>query len=84
MMGMKSIWDGKSLPPVGCHVLINLSSCGMRAYEVAGYEVRRSVIEEEQRPGMFVVNILVKSLDGKATNCRFLDEIFPLDWREGQ
>lgn len=84
MMGMKSIWDGKNLPPVGCHVLINLSSCGMREYEVVGYEVKKSVIEEEHRLGMFVVNILVRSRDGKATNCRFLDEIFPLDWRQEQ
>ncbi len=80
-MGIKNIWDGKDLPPIGCNVLINLASCGMREYEVAGYEVRRSVIEDERRPGIFVVNILVKSTDGKATNSRFLDEVFPLDWR---
>lgn len=81
MMGVKQIWDGKDLPPIGCRVLINLASCGMREYEVTGYEVRRSVIEEERRPGIFVVNIKVSSLDGKTTNCRFLDEVFPLDWR---
>ena len=81
-MGTKSIWDGKDLPPVGCRVLINLASCGMREYEVTGYEVRRSVIEEQRRPGIFVVNIKLASLDGKTTNCRFLDEVFPLDWRE--
>ncbi|EMY3087124.1 hypothetical protein ACLZTU_23265 [Raoultella ornithinolytica] len=82
-MGVKSIWDGKDLPPVGSRVLINLASCGMREHEVSGYEVRKSVIDEERRTGIFVVNILVKSLDGKAKNCRFLDEVFPLDWREG-
>ncbi|HBM3164571.1 hypothetical protein ACTZM0_27990 [Klebsiella pneumoniae] len=83
MMGIKNIWDGKDLPPVGSHVLINLASCGMREYEVSGYQVKKSVIEEHRHKGIFVVNILVKSLDGKATNCRFLDEVFPLDWREG-
>ncbi|ENI6631708.1 hypothetical protein ABZM66_004799, partial [Citrobacter freundii] len=44
-MGTKTIWDGKDLPPIGCQVLINLSSVGMRPYEVTGYEVRRSVNE---------------------------------------
>ncbi len=81
-MGTKTIWDGKDLPPIGCHVLINLASCGMREYEVVGYEVRRSVITDEIRPGIFLVNIRVKSQDGTATNCRFLDEVFPLDWRK--
>lgn len=82
-MGVKSIWDGKDLPPVGSHVLIKLASCGIREYEVSGYEVKKSMFEEERRTGMFIVNILVKSLDGKTTNCRFLDEVFPLDWRGG-
>lgn len=81
-MGIKQIWDGKDLPPVGCNVLIKLASVGIREYEVSGYEVRKSVIEEDRRSGLFIVNIKVKSLDGKATNCRFLDEVFPLDHRE--
>lgn len=25
-MGMKQIWDGENLPPVGCEVLIHLAS----------------------------------------------------------
>lgn len=83
-MGIKQIWDGKDLPPVGSQVYINLASCGMHIYEVAGYEVRKSVIEEDRRKGIFLVNVNVKSLDGKATNQRFLDEVYPLDYREGE
>lgn len=81
-MGVKAIWDGKDLPPVGCQVYINLASCGMRIYEVVGYEVRKSVIESERRKGIFVVNVNVKSLDGGGTNQRFLDEVYPLDYQE--
>ena len=81
-MGVKQIWDGKDLPPVGCNVLIKLASCGIREYEVTGYEVRKSVIEEERRTGIFAVFVNVKSLDGKATNQRFLDEVYPLDHRQ--
>nr|WP_188246241.1 hypothetical protein [Enterobacter sp. E12]MBD0817670.1 hypothetical protein [Enterobacter sp. E12] len=81
-MGTKTIWDGKDLPPVGCQVLIHLSSVGMRPYEVAGYEVRRSVDEVQYPHWLYVVKIKVKSLDGKCTNERFLSEVFPLDWRD--
>lgn len=82
-MGIKQIWDGKDLPPVGSHVYINLASCGMRIYEVTGYQVRKSVLEEERRKGIFVVNINVKSLESNVVNQRFLDEVYPLDYREG-
>ncbi|MGK9174160.1 hypothetical protein KXR87_13145 [Yokenella regensburgei] len=81
-MGIKQIWDGKDLPPVGCHVLIELASYGIHEYEVTGYEVRKSVIEEERRKGIFVVCINVKFPGSNSTNQRFLDEVFPLDYRE--
>lgn len=81
-MGTKTIWDGKDLPPVGCQVLINLASVGMRPYEVTGYEVRRSVEETQYPSWLYVVKIKVKSLDGKSENEQFLNEVFPLDWRE--
>ncbi|EPB0513771.1 hypothetical protein OA801_22645 [Citrobacter portucalensis] len=81
-MGTKTIWDGKDLPPIGCQVLIDLSSVGMRPYEVTGYEVRRSVNEVQYPAWLYVVKIKVKSSDGKSTNERFLNEVFPLDWRE--
>jgi hypothetical protein len=82
-VGVKTIWDGKDLPPIGSHVLINLASYGMCEHEVTGYEVKKSAIEADRRSGLFIVNIRVKSLGGKAKNCRFLDEVYPLDWREG-
>ncbi|EEF8451670.1 hypothetical protein OGC04_004584 [Salmonella enterica] len=82
-MGTKTIWDGKDLPPIGCQVLINLASVGMRPYEVTGYEVRRSVEETQYPSWLYVVKIKVKSPNGKSENERFLNEVFPLDWREG-
>ncbi|MDV2873881.1 hypothetical protein [Phytobacter diazotrophicus] len=82
-MGIKQIWDGKDLPPVGCQVYIKLASCGMQIYEVTGYEVRKSVIEAERHLGSFIVNINVRLPgDNSVTNQRFLDEVFPLDYRE--
>lgn len=46
-------------------------------------ELYHTEIDEERRKGIFLVNVNVKSLDGKATNQRFLDEVYPLDYREG-
>lgn len=82
-MGVKTIWDGKDLPPVGCLVYIKLASCGMQIYEVAGYEVRKSVIETERHLGSFIVNINVcRPGDKSVINQRFLDEVYPLDYKE--
>lgn len=81
-MGMKQIWDGKDLPPIGCEVYINLASSGMQVYEVVGYEHRKSPIEGHNGPGLFLVCINV-CVPGKRniTNQRFLDEVFPLDYK---
>lgn len=81
-MGVKQIWDGKNLPPIDSQVLIKLASTGdkLLAYTVTGYEVRKSVIEDERRLGLFCVIIKVKY--GNANNECFLDECYPLDYRE--
>ncbi len=47
-MGMKQIWDGKNLPPVGCEVLIHLASINKWvARTVQGYEIWPSVYEND-------------------------------------
>lgn len=82
-MGTKVIWDGESLPPIGCKVLVKLSSeKDMRPYKVVGHETRVPMKTQDvpaNQPWLFVVVIKLESQDGKSVNERFLNEVFPLD-----
>ncbi|PTN60556.1 hypothetical protein C9884_19025 [Klebsiella pneumoniae] len=78
-MGIKSIWDGNDLPPVGSDVLIHLASIDKWVpHTVTGYDIKPHLEGDAAYHRIF---INVES--GKCINCRLLMDVRPLDWREG-
>lgn len=79
-MGTKMIWDGEQLPPIGCEVLIHLSSNNAWVrHVVESYSVHKA------KPRMhYLININVtESNDNRSSNNqRSLDDVRPIDWRE--
>lgn len=74
-MGIKSIWDGKDLPPIGCAVLIHLGSINKWvARNVEGYQILPDL---DGDPALHRIFITVQG------NQRLLMDVRPLDWREG-
>ncbi|EAP4692447.1 hypothetical protein EGD17_05505 [Salmonella enterica] len=74
-MGMKQIWDGENLPPVGCDVLIHLASINKWVpHKVEGYEIWPSTHENDTAHHRIQIK-----LDG---NMRLLCDVRPVDWRE--
>lgn len=81
-MGMKSIWDGVDLPPVGCEVLIHLARPEVWVrHVVTGHKVRPGNKDERW---LYVVDVVVGPSDDPRShkNERFLSDCKPLDWRE--
>lgn len=74
-MGIRTIWDGKDLPPVGSEVLIRLAS-QKEPYpmQVIGHTANWSAESRAWR-------IDVQLTDGSGTNMRSLQDVYPLDWR---
>lgn len=91
-MGMKEIWDGNDLPPVGCEVLAELSSCthhpdkGWVRHKVTGYRIHPAsdaVPETTSRLHRRISVMLGATSDSRSsTNERNLDDVRPLDWRK--
>ncbi len=92
-MGMKQIWDGKDLPPIGCEVLAQLGSLtdaqnkgGWVRHKVAGYRVRPVGSDEPEVNQRFHVrlDILLEASDDKRSskNERSYNDVHPLDWEE--
>lgn len=80
-MGMKQIWDGHQLPPIGCDVLIHLASVkSWCKYTVTGYEVLPGLDGNKAHHRIFVN---VRSEDGVA-NQRLLCDVRPIDWRDDE
>lgn len=74
-MGMKQIWDGKDLPPVGCEVLIKLASIDTWvAKKVTGYKIWPSLDAEDKAH----VRVFI-TVEG---NERLLCDVRPLDFQE--
>lgn len=74
-MGMKQIWDGENLPPVGCEVLIHLASINKWvAHKVEGYEIWPSAHENDMAHHRIQIKV-----EG---NMRLLSDVRPVDWRE--
>ncbi len=74
-MGMKEIWDGEDLPPIGCEVLINLAS--IKAWvpkKVIGYKIWPSLDPADKGH----VRVFIRFGD----NERLLCDIRPVDFRE--
>lgn len=77
-MGMKQIWDGDQLPPIGCEVLIQLASQGKWVkHEVTGYKIWPDIDGDKYKHRIF---IQVKC--GHATNERLLADVRPVDFIE--
>lgn len=78
-MGVKTIWDGRDLPPIGCEVLIETSLNRLEKYKVLNYKLinqgyynpvlYKILIDLEQKTGKIVVN-----------TTKSLDEVYPLDF----
>lgn len=78
-MGMRQIWDGEDLPPVGCNVLMTVASQKQPVeVTVTGYNVRQA--GRDAKPYYFLVNVCVKDAQG-VNNVRWLNEVHPLTWR---
>lgn len=80
-MGTKTIWDGQQLPPIGCEVLIHLASMDAWVpHVVTGIGIRKT---EEKH--YYLIDVTVKPSSDKRSgnNQRLLDDIRPVDWREG-
>lgn len=85
-MGMKQIWDGKELPPVGCEVLIQLGSLtdkhnkgGWVRHKVASYEIRGATCDDTGAHHRIFINVLDSA---GYQNQRLLRDVKPIDWRE--
>lgn len=77
-MGMKQIWDGDQLPPIGCEVLIHLASRNKwLKYEVTGYNIL-----PDNKGDKYVHRIFIQVKRGNATNERLLADVRPVDWQE--
>lgn len=78
-MGMREVWDGDQLPPVGCDVLIHLNSVKMWVpYTVTGYDIKPSLDGDKACHRIF---ILVKGAD-HVSNSLLLCDVRQLTWRE--
>lgn len=89
-MGVKQIWDGEDLPPVGCEVLVHLARCDVWVpHKVTGFRVKGFPVHLAEEGGtcsphlstLFSVEVLLaQGKDPRASlNMRFLDQVFPLD-----
>lgn len=81
-MGLKQIWDGNDLPPIGSCVLIHLGSLNAWVkHIVTGYKIKPDIDGNK-----FVHRICIqvdKSDDSNSSvNARLLCDVRPLDWRE--
>ncbi|MGL4470300.1 MAG: hypothetical protein ACRCT3_08980 [Aeromonas hydrophila] len=77
-MGMKQIWDGEQLPPIGCEVLIHLASYDKWIkHEVTGHNICPDIDGDKYKHAIFVQ---VKR--GNATNERLLADVRPVDFTE--
>lgn len=75
-MGIKTIWDGKDLPPQGSEVLIHLSSCDAYVkHKVDGFRVER----REDGGWLIWVDLVSGSDPRSSKNCRLLEQCYPLD-----
>lgn len=92
-MGMKEIWDGKDLPPVGCEVYAQLGSLtdrnnkgGWVRHKVTGYRIdpATDAVAEKARPHHFRISIQLAASDDRRSskNERHLNDIRTLDWHE--
>ncbi|MEH4801579.1 hypothetical protein [Atlantibacter hermannii] len=75
-MGVKQIWDGNQLPPIGCDVLIHLASINQWVpRRVVDYEIKPSLDGDAAYHRIFI------TVEG---NSRLLKDVRPIDWREEQ
>lgn len=90
-MGMKEIWDGKDLPPIGCEVQAQLGSLtdrhgkgGWVRHKVAGYRIDPAGFDGEQARYHHRVSIKLAPSDDRRSskNERWLCDVRPLDWHE--
>lgn len=79
-MGVKQIWDGKDLPPVGSEVFIRLASqpepvrCIVTGFETVWWA----------KKGGWVIKVNIhEKIYPEHTNQRLLEEIYPVDWDNG-
>lgn len=86
-MGMKSIWDGIDLPPVGCEVLAQLGSLadkhnkgGWVRHVVDGYRIKQ--VPEEPTRSVVFVKLMASNDKRSSKNERILCDVHPLDWVE--
>lgn len=79
-MGVKQIWDGEQLPPVGCDVLIHLASVDRWvAHRVTGYDIKPSLNGDKAYHRIFIQ--VRGSADGvNVENSRLLCDVRPVDW----
>jgi len=79
-MGMKEIWDGEDLPPIGCSVLIHLGSLNEWVRHIVSGV---SVEQDDEYPALYRVLISVEPSSDKrsSNNARQLYDVRPLDWR---
>lgn len=81
-MGMRQIWDGEGLPPLGVGVLIRLNrSAEWVEHEVTGIQVLKDSSQNSKFYFCWRINVDVKHADG-SSNQRALDDCQPLTWRE--
>lgn len=81
-MGLKTIWDGLDLPPIGCEVQIHLSSYNAWVrHVVASISLRGDL---DGNPALHRIDINVTGSDDprSSTNSRLLMDVRPLTWRE--
>lgn len=75
-MGVRQIWDGKDLPPVGSEVLIKLAS----QKEPYPMQVLGHTADWSAEMRAFRINVQLAASDG-TTNMRSLQDVYPMDWR---
>lgn len=85
-MGRKTVWDGKGLPSVGDEVLFNVASTP----EIQSGVVESIDVERYDKNDMHSWRIMVHMScvstfkpNDKYTMSRFLADIRPVFWREG-
>lgn len=78
-MGMKQIWDGEQLPPVGCEVLIHLASLGRWVpHTVSGYDIQPHLDGDDAYHRIFITLDCGHGI----VNQRLLRDVRPIHWRE--
>jgi len=81
-MGMKRIWDGEYLPPIGCEVQVHLSSCNAWVRHVVASMSLRGDLGGDPAVHRIGINVTGSDDPRSSTNSRLLMDVRPLDWRE--